>query len=168
MVNYLTEEGLEKLKKELDYLEKVKRKEVSERIRHTASQGDLKENAGYDAAKDEQGFVEGRVKKLKEILSQAKIVKKKESNKVQIGSFVWLKSFKEDKSSFHPSPRERGSEDEGEEKFQVVGPEEADILNNKISFKSPLGGAILDKKKGDIVKIDAPEGKQEYKIIEIA
>ncbi|PIV45260.1 MAG: transcription elongation factor GreA [Candidatus Nealsonbacteria bacterium CG02_land_8_20_14_3_00_37_10] len=185
MVKYLTREGLEKFKKELDYLEKVKRKEVSERIRHTASQGDLKENAGYHAAKEEQGFIEGRIKELKEILSQAKIIEKGEGNKVQIGSFVCLELLEEDKSSSHtelpqeakvkkktesslpPSPCKRGLEDEGEKSFQVVGPEEADILQGKISFKSPLGSAILDKKKGDIVEINTPEGKKEYEIIEI-
>lgn len=150
MTKYLTQEGLEKLKKELDYLEKVKRKEVSERIRQTASQGDLKENAGYDAAKEEQGFVERRIKELKEIISQAKILEKKKGNKVQIGSFVYLKSS-----------------EEGEKSFQIIGPEETDILNNKISFKSPLGEAILGRKKGDIVEIDTPEGKKEYEIVEV-
>ena len=149
MVKYLTKEGLEKFKKELDYLEKVKRKEISERIRHTTSQGDLKENAGYDAAKEEQGFIEGRIKELKEILSQAKIIEKREGDKVQIGSFVCLES------------------DEGEKSFQVVEPEEADILQGKISFKSPLGSAILNKKKGDIVEIDTPDGRKEYEIVEI-
>jgi transcription elongation factor GreA len=149
MTKYLTREGLKKMKKELEYLERVKRKEVSERIKQTASQGDLSENAGYDAAKEEQGFVEGRIKELKEVISQAEVIEKKEGDKVQIGSFVVL-----------------GSED-GEEKFQIVGPEEADILNGKISFKSPLGEALLDKKKGDTVKIETPSGPKEYKIIEI-
>lgn len=149
MAKYLTPEGLEKLKKELEYLQNIKRKDISENIRHTASQGDLKENAGYDAAKDEQGFVEGRIKELGEIIGQAEVIEKKESNKVQIGSFVFLSSG------------------EGEEKFQIVGPEEADILGNKISFESPLGEALLGKKKGDIVKVNAPGGKKEYKIVEI-
>jgi len=149
MTKYLTPEGLENFKKELDYLEKVKRKEISERVGEAASQGDLKENAGYDAAKDEQGFVEGRIRKLKEILSQAGIIEKKESNKVQIGSFVCLES------------------EEGKRSFQVVEPEEADVLQGKLSFKSPFGSAIFNKKKGDIVKINTPEGKKEYKIVEI-
>ena len=149
MTKYLTLEGLEKFKKELDYLVKVKRKEVSERIGDAASQGDLKENAGYDVAKEDQGFVEGRIKQLKEILSQAKIIEKKESNKIQIGSFVSLEA------------------EEGKISFQVVEPEEADVLQGKISFKSPFGGTILNKKKGDIVKINSPEGKKEYKILEI-
>lgn len=148
-MKYLTPEGLKKFKKELDYLEKVKRKEVSERLRHTASQGDLSENAGYHAAKEQQAFVEGRIKELKEIISQAKIVEKKESDRVQIGSLVCLKSK------------------EGKENFQLVGPEEADILRGKISFKSPLGEAILKKKKGDIVEINTSQGKKKYEIVEI-
>lgn len=149
MTKYLTEEGLKKLKKELEYLEKIKRKEISERIRHTASQGDLKENAGYDAAKEEQGFTEGRIKELKEIINQAKVITKQKNGLVEIGSSVCLNS---------------GGE---KEKFQIVSPEEADILNNKISFKSPLGEELMGKKKGERIKIDTPEGKKEYNIIEI-
>jgi len=149
MPKYLTPEGFEKMKKELEYLEKVKRKEVSEKIKYTASQGDLSENAGYDAAKEEQGFVEGRIKELKDIIAQAKVIEKKESGNVQIGSFVVLNS------------------EEGKNKFQIVGPEEADILKGKLSFESPLGAALLNKKKEDIVKIDTPGGLKEYKINEI-
>ena len=149
MTKYLTPEGFEKMKKELEYLEKVKRKEVSEKLKHTASQGDLSENAGYDAAKEEQGFIEGRIKELKEIIAQAEVIEKKESGKVQIGSFVVLNT------------------EEGKNKFQIVSPEEADILKGKLSFESPLGEALLNKKMGDIVKIDTPGGLKEYKIIEI-
>jgi len=149
MVKYFTAQGLEKLKKELDYLEKVKRKEVTERLRHTAAQGDLKENAGYHAAKEQQGFVEGRIQELKEIVSQSKIIEKVKGDQVQMGSFVCLES------------------DEGEETFQLVGSEEADILQGKISFKSPLGGAILKKKKGDVVEVDTPGGKKKYEIVEV-
>jgi len=148
-MKYLTLEGLEKLKKELEYLKKVKRKEVSEHIRDAASQGDLKENAGYDIAKEEQGFVEGRILKLEETIAQAEIIKKDASDKIQIGSVVFLSSKGE------------------KENFQVVDPEEADILNNRISFKSPLGKMLLGKRKGDSVEIDAPEGKKEYKIIKV-
>ena len=150
MVKYLTKQGLEKFKKELDYLEKTKRKEVSERIRHTASQGDLKENAAYDAAKEEQGFLEARIKELKKILSQAEVIDKKQTDKVCVGCFVSLKTS------------------QGQEKFQIVESEEADILNNKISFKAPLGKAILNKKKGDVVWLDLPDGKEKYEIFEIS
>ncbi|MFH1462504.1 MAG: transcription elongation factor GreA [bacterium] len=146
-MKYLTKEGLDKIKKELEYLEKVKRKEVSERIRHTASQGDLKENAGYDAAKEEQAFVEGEIIRLKETIAQAEVIKKGTDGKIQVGSFVFLDSK------------------QGKEKFQIVEPEEADILEGKISSKSPLGEAFLNKKEGDIAKVETPEGKKEYKIV---
>ena len=146
MAKYLTQDGLEKLNKELEYLKNTKRKEVAEKLKQAISQGDLKENAGYDAAKDEQGFIEGRIRELKGIIGQAEMIEKKESNKVQIGSLVFLSS------------------NDGEEKFQLVGPEEADILENKISFESPLGKALLNKEKGDIIKVNTPGGKKEYKI----
>ncbi len=149
MEKYLTADGLAKLKKELEYLEKEKRREVSERLRQAVSQGDLSENAGYDAARDEQEFVEIRIKELKATIAQAKIIEKEKSNKVQIGSFVSLKSK------------------EGKEEFQIVGPEEADVLNNKISFQSPLGKAILNKQEGETMKINTPGGEKEYKILKI-
>ncbi len=149
MAKYLTKEGLEKLQKELEHLENIKRKEVAEKLKQAISQGDLKENAGYDTAKDEQGFLEARIRELKGIIGQAEIIEKKESNKVQMCSVVSLSSG------------------DGEEKFQLVGSEEADILENKISFQSPLGEALLNKKKGDIIKVNTPSGKTEYKIIKI-
>ncbi len=149
MVKYLTPEGLEKLKKELEHLKTVKRKEVSKKIERTAAQGDLKENAGYDAAKEEQGFIEGRIKKLSEIIAQANIIKRKEKDKVQIGSTVSLES------------------NNGKDKFQIVGSEEADVLEGKISFESPLGEALLGKKKGDSVRINTPDGIKGCRIIEI-
>lgn len=149
MKKYLTKEGLEKLQKELEYLKNVARKEVAIKLKEAIAQGDLKENAGYDSAKDEQGFIEARIRELKGIIANAEVVEKKESSKVQICSSVSLSSVN------------------GEDKFQIVSPEEADTLENKISFQSPLGGALLNKKKGDIVKITTPSGKMEYKIIEI-
>jgi len=149
MAKYLTPEGLEKLKKELDHLEKVERKEVIERIRSSAAHGDLKENAGYHAAKEDQSFIEGRIIQLKEIISQAKVAGKKGGNMVQIGSIVSLESK------------------DSKEKFQVVEPEEVDILMGKISHKSSLGKALLDKKKGDTVEFEIPDGIKKYKILGI-
>ena len=150
MTKYLTHEGLEKLKKELDYLKNVKRKEVSEKISFSASFGDLKENAAYDTAKEEQGFVEGRIKELEQVLNQAKVLKKNGAGTVQLGSVVLV--------SCHNK----------KEKFQIVEPEEADIDKGKISYKSPLGGVLFGKRKGAKVDIDAPDGKIGYQIIEIA
>lgn len=149
MATYLTQEGWDKIKKELDFLINVKRKEVSEKIRHTASQGDLKENAGYHMAKEEQGFLEGKIKELSQIVAQAKIIKENDSGKVQIGSWVTIELSGE------------------KEKFQIVGPEEADISQGRISFKSPLGEALLDKTKGEKIIIQTPTGKKEYKLLKI-
>lgn len=150
MAKYLTKEGIEKLKKELEYLENVKRKELSDKLKYSISQGDLSENAGYDAAKEEQGFVEGRIRELKEIINQAAIIEKNGNSIIQIGSIVSIES------------------DNEKEVYQIVSPEEVDIMNNKISFKSPLGAQLLRKRKGEIVKIKIPnDGVKEYKIINV-
>jgi len=150
MTKYLTAEGLAKLKKELEYLKNVKRKEVSEQISFSASFGDLKENAAYDTAKEEQGFIEGRIAELEEVLNQAKILKKNGAGTVQLGSIVLVSSHNK------------------KEKFQIVEPEETDIDRGKISYKSPLGEVLLGKKRGARVEIEAPDGKIGYQIVEVA
>lgn len=150
MTKYLTAEGLAKLKKELEYLKNVKRKEVSEQISFSASFGDLKENAAYDTAKEEQGFVEGRIAELEEVLNQAKILKKNGAGTVQLGSIVLVSSHNK------------------KEKFQIVEPEEADIDRGKISYKSPLGEVLLGKRRGAKIEIEAPGGRIGYQIVEVA
>lgn len=149
MTRYLTPEGLEKIKKELDYLVNVKKKEIAERLRHAISFGDLKENAAYEEAKEAQGFLQGKILELKEIIATAKLIKKTSTKEVQLGSTVVLSSNNE------------------KEEFQVVGPEEADILKGKISHQSPLGSIILGMPKGKKVILETPSGKTEYKILEI-
>lgn len=149
MTRYLTPEGLEKLKKELDYLKNVKRKEIAERIKHTAAFGDLKENAAYDEAKEAQGFLERRISELREIISTAKLIEKNNTGEIQIGSTVLLESNNK------------------KEEFQIVDPDEADIANNKISYQSPLGKIILGKTKGSKVTLKTLSGKIEYNILEI-
>jgi len=149
MAKYLTKEGLEKIKRELEHLENVERKEVIKRISHAASHGDLKENAGYHAAREDQAFIESRIKELTSTINQAEVIEKKEGGDVQIGSVVYLASK------------------DGKDKFQVVEPEEADISAGKISLKSSLGQALLGKKKGDIVKFSTPAGPKQYKITEV-
>lgn len=149
MKNYLTEEGFEKIKKELKSLETIKRKEVSEKLKEAAAQGDLSENASYEAAKDEQAFLEAKIKELKKIIANSEIIKKERKNIVSIGSTVHLKS------------------DEGEEIYQIVGPEEANINNNKISFKSPLGSLLLNKKEKDVVRVNNSVKSFNYKITKI-
>ena len=149
MVKYLTKEGLEKIKRELEHLENVERKEVIKRISHAASHGDLKENAGYHAAREDQAFIESRIKELTSTINQAEVIEKKEGRYGQIGSVVYLASK------------------DGKDKFQVVEPEEADISAGKICLKSSLGQALLGKKKGDIVKFSTPAGPKQYKITEV-
>jgi len=149
MENYLTKEGLEKLKKELEYLKTVKRKEVAENLRYAASFGDLSENFAYQQAKEDQAFLESRILELEEKIKNAKIIEKKLSNKVVIGSTVFL------------------SLDGKKEQFQIVGPEEADPFQGKISYQSPLGKALLGKTIGQTVEVEVSERKIKYKIIDI-
>jgi transcription elongation factor GreA len=149
MEKYFTKQGLQKFKKELDYLEKVKRKEVIEKIKYAADQGDLSENAGYTTAKEEQSFIESRIKELKEIVAQAQVIHGSSNGKVEPGSIIYLESK------------------EGKEKYQIVASEEADILAGKVSSQSPFGRSFLGKKQGDVVEINVPAGKKKYKIIKV-
>ncbi len=151
MPRYLTREGLEKLKKELDHLENTKRKELATTLKHAISFGDLKENAAYHEAKDAQGFLEGRISELKEIVGTAALVDKNyaQAGEIQIGSMIWIESKN------------------GKEKFQIVGSGEADVLNGKISYKSPLGEILLGQREGNEAVFQNIEGKIKYKIIKV-
>ena len=145
----MTPEGLEKLKKELDTLENVTRKELAEKLNYAISFGDLKENAAYHQAKEQQGFLEGRISELKSIIGGARVVSRKNSDHVQIGSTVVLVCG--------------GARDE----YQIVGPEEADVFCGKLSYKSPLGDAVFGKRIGCKIVLETPRGKIEYEVIEI-
>lgn len=149
MSNYLTPEGLEKFKKELEHLETVKRRELADKLNYAISFGDLKENAAYHEAKEAQGFLEGRIQELKAIISNAKVVEKKNNGMVGIGSTVLLSL--------------NGSNEE----YSIVSPEEADIFKGKLSFKSPLGKLLIGKAKGTKVNIETPGGKSEYLIVDV-
>jgi len=151
MENYITKEGKEKLQEELQYLKKTKRKEISTRIRQAAAMGDLSENFDYQNAKDEQGFMERRIAELEDTLFNAKVVKESSSVEVvQIGSQVTLETGKEKWT------------------ITITGPQEADPLVNKISASSPLGEVLLEKKKGEQVVVQTPQGETAYKILDIA
>lgn len=149
MSNYLTPEGLEKFKKELENLETVKRRELADKLNYAISFGDLKENAAYHEAKEAQGFLEGRIQELKAIISNAKVVEKNNNGMVGIGSTVLLSL--------------NGSKEE----YSIVSPEEADIFKGKLSFKSPLGKLLIGKAKGSRVNIETPGGKSEYLIVDV-
>ena len=144
-VIYVTEEGLEKIKSELEYLKNERREEISERLELAISHGDLSENADYDYAKQEQAFVEGRIKDLEDSLRRAQIIDHDGRNdKVRVGSTVTV--------------AEMGFEDE-EEMYYIVGVHEADPANGRISNESPIGRALLGAKVGQKVKVNAPAGQ---------
>ena len=156
MSKYLTPEDLEKIKKELDYLKKVKRKEIAQKLKEAIAMGDLTENAAYQETKDAQGFLEGKILELEKLIGQAQVVEKIDgAHWVQIGSTVILAPQKQTKSS---SPTE---------KYKIVGTGQADPFKGEISMDSPLGKALLDKPEGAVVEIKTTIGKIKYKILKI-
>lgn len=146
----ISQKGLDKLKKELEYLKNVKRKEIAQGLKKAASYGDLSENAEYQEMKETQAFVEGRILELeKEIDSAVVAPKNKNKNSIQMGSVIRV-SCNGDKQT-----------------FTIVGPGEAKPEKGEISTDSPLGSAFLNKKEGDVVEINTPRGKFQYKILKI-
>lgn len=147
---YLTEEGIVKLREELDDLLKNQRKAVAKELKEAKEQGDLSENASWDAAKDRQLFIEGRIAEIENILKNSKTIKKSKDGLVDVGSTVKVQL------------------EEGEQVFEIVGSTEADPEAGKISNESPIGKALLGKTKGDEVEVEIPAGTMVYKIIEIS
>ncbi len=147
---YLTKEGFQRLQEELDYLRKDKRQEVAARLHEAMEGGELIENAEYEAAKNEQAFVEGRIQELEVILAAAHIIEENNSDPtlVQVGDTVTL--------------QEEGGKPE---KYIIVGAAEADPREGKISNESPLGRALLNHRIGDVVQVDAPGGSFRVKIL---
>lgn len=148
-MRFITKEGLEKLKEELNYLKKNKRKEVAVKLNHAISFGDLSENAAYDEAKEDQAFVEGRIRDLENLIRNSSIVDDSlmGAEFVHVGSEVIL--------SFNGK----------EEKFIIVGNTEVDPMENKISEDSLLGKKMINKKVGDSFELELPDGEKiNYKI----
>lgn len=152
--NFLTKEGFQKLQEELDHLRTAKRQEVAERLHEAMEGGELIENAEYEAAKNEQAFVEGRIQELDLLLATAQIItengKTKKNDAIQVGSKVTIKE-----GNFEA------------ETFTIVGAAEANPREGKISNESPIGKAILSHKLGDIVKVETPGGTYNVKIIKV-
>ncbi len=149
---FLTPIGYRKMGEELEYLRTVRRREVAERIRQAKEFGDLSENSEYEDAKNEQAFVEGRIRELEALLRNARVIVENGSNgTVEIGSRVRL--------------RELGTGEEFE--FQIVGSAEADPGQNRISHKSPVGQAVLGRRPGEVVEVQAPGGRAVYEIVRI-
>jgi transcription elongation factor GreA len=152
--NFLTKEGFQKLQEELDHLRTAKRLEVAERLHEAMEGGELIENAEYEAAKNEQAFVEGRIQELDILLATAHIIeengKPKKNDAIQVGTKVTIKE-----GNFEA------------ESFTIVGAAEANPREGKISNESPIGKAILGHKKDDIVKVETPGGTYNVKIIKV-
>ncbi|AEI43824.1 transcription elongation factor GreA [Paenibacillus mucilaginosus] len=147
----LTREGFAKLEQELEELKTVKRKELATRLKTAISYGDLKENSEYHSAKDDQAFLETRILTLEQMLKKARIADNIDTSKVNVGSVVVLYDV------------------EFAEKieYRIVGPSEADVLENRISYESPLGMSLMNKAVGDKISVNAPMGVITYELLEI-
>lgn len=150
---YLTQEGLDELKKELDNLINVRRPENIQAIKEARSLGDLSENADYDAARNEQAVIEGRIQTIEKMLENVSIITKTDTDKVSLGTTVSIKYVDDD--------------DDEEDEYKIVGSHEADPFASKISNESPIAQALLDHKVGDVVTVESPNGSYQVEITEI-
>ncbi len=150
-VTLLTAEGKRKLEDELTYLKEDKRRQVAERIRQAKEEGDLRENAEYDDAKLEQGFVEGRIRELEYLLKNVQIIEASGGTVIEIGSTI---TIREDGTDY-------------DETYTLVGATEASPADGRISNESPLGRALIGKKKGTKVKVNTPSGQVVFKIMKV-
>ena len=148
----LTSEGFLELETELNNLKSVDRPRIIEAIKEARAQGDLSENADYDAAREEQAKIESRIQELEYMLEHAKIIEKTSGDTVSVGTTVTVQYV----------------EDEDEEEYSIVGSMEADPFENKISNESPIGKAIMNRKVGDIISVESPNGSYDIKIVKIA
>jgi len=149
---YLTAEGVENLRRELDHLVNVKRSALAERLHKAIQQGDLSENADYITAKEEQGFLEGRIQQIEAMLRRAVIIEENgPTDEVALGSRTTVV--------------EEGTDEP--EVFRIVGPAEADPINGMVSNESPLGRALLGRQEGDVVTVEAPGGEIVFRITAI-
>lgn len=148
---FMTAEGLVKIKKELIELQTTKRKELAQRIQSARELGDITENSEYESALEEQAFVEGKIDELSEVIRQAEVIEKVNTKDhcINVGSHV------------------RVHLEGAELEYEIVGELEADPLNNKISHDSPLGQALLGKKMGDKIVVEAPMGKLSYTVLKV-
>ena len=152
---YLTDEGLQKLKAELQHARTVERQKIADDIAEARAEGDLSENAEYDAAKEQQGFIEGRIKELESQLSIAEVIDPSKLNvqgKVVFGTLVTLYDIDADK----------------EVSYQIVGDLEADIDKGQISLSSPIGRALIGKSEGDEFTFEAPSGEKSYEVVSVS
>ena len=150
---YLTNEGFLEIEEELNHLKEVKRPEIIKALKDARALGDLSENADYDAARNEQAQIEGRISELEKILETAELIEKTDTDKVGLGTIVTVRYLDED--------------DDDTEEYKIVGSKEADPSNNKISNESPLAKAILGARAGDERTVESPNGSYRVEIVEI-
>ena len=148
---YLTQEGLDNLKKELDDLINVRRPENVQAIKEARALGDLSENAEYDAARNEQAVIEARIKQLEKMLENVSIISDVSTDSVSIGNTVTIKYV----------------DDDEEDEYKIVGSQEADPFESRISNESPIAQALFDHKVGDIVAVESPNGSYQVEITAI-
>lgn len=149
---YLTNEGFLEIEEELNHLKEVKRPEVIKALKDARALGDLSENADYDAARNEQAQVEGRIKELEILLEKAELIEKKDTDTVGLGTTVKIKY---------------DDDDDDVEEYRIVGSKEADPSNNKISNESPLARGIMGARLGDKCTVESPNGSYTVEILEI-
>lgn len=152
--SYMTEEGLAKLKKELDQLIKVERPSISQQIAEARDKGDLSENAEYDAAKEAQGMLEMRIARMEDMVANARVI---DESKINISSVQILNKVKI-----------KNTKNNSEVEYQLVSEAEADLKNGKISVDTPIAKGLLGKKVGDVVDINVPSGVMSFEIVEIS
>jgi transcription elongation factor GreA len=149
--NYLSKEKFDELTTELEHLKTVRRREIAEQLEYARSLGDLSENAEYEEARNLQAATEDRIRVVEEQLSRARIIEHAKGTTVSLGSFVTI---------------QKAGEKE-EHTYEIVGSAEANMQEHKISHLSPLGSALMEKKKGETFTFEIPKGQQKYKIINI-
>jgi len=149
--NYLSKEKFDELTKELEHLKTVRRREIAEQLEYARSLGDLSENAEYEEARNLQAATEDRIRGIEESLSRARIIEQPKGNAVSLGSIVTI--------------QKQGEKEE--HAYEIVGSAEANMQEHKISHLSPLGSALMNKKKNEVFAFDTPKGAQKYKIVGI-
>lgn len=149
--NYLSKEKFDELTTELEHMKTVRRREIAEQLEYARSLGDLSENAEYEEARNLQAATEDRIRVIESELSRARIIEHSKSNAVSLGSFVTI--------------QKQGEKEE--HTYEIVGSAEANMQEHKISHLSPLGSALMEKKKGETFTFETPKGAQKYKIVSI-
>lgn len=149
--NYLTQEKFDELTKEREHLTTTRRKEIAEQLEYARSLGDLSENAEYQEARDMQAATEERIRQIESMLAHVQIIEHGKSSKITLGSIVTIQKVGE----------------KGDHTYEIVGSAEANMLERKVSHLSPMGAALMGKKKGDAFEFDTPKGKQKYKIVNV-